>query len=49
MKKAGYNLDDCFIINSKNPEAEKKIRPYEKSGPRLSPGQRLTLLFKIIL
>lgn len=24
MKKAGYNLDDCFIINSKNPEAEKK-------------------------
>ncbi len=24
MKKAGYNLDDCFIINIKNPEAEKK-------------------------
>ena len=24
MKKAGYNLDDCFIINSKNPEVEKK-------------------------
>jgi len=24
IKKAGYNLDDCFIINIKNPEAEKK-------------------------
>lgn len=24
LKKAGYNLDDCFIINSMNPEAEKK-------------------------
>lgn len=24
IKKAGYNLDDCFIINSKNPEEERK-------------------------
>jgi len=24
MKKAGYYLNDCLIINSKNPEAEKK-------------------------
>ncbi|GAH38759.1 unnamed protein product, partial [marine sediment metagenome] len=24
MKKAGYCLNDCVIINSKNPEIEKK-------------------------